>query len=708
VPGPLYFAWTDEATVWAPDLEREDEEISEHELSDAEGSFPSLQITFKNPRVGLLGPDRKQWCWFAWFNGTAVIPLFHGRVVASPDNIQAESLTAMFIAKPSDYAEQKAALAATMRELPFHDPIFLEQEAVDDDTVLETRVLHWQVDPRTLQVGVSNDLEGEDGTIEVTADDHSYAAMEVSYAEAPLRRVKVSATGDYVQRAKSEVDLTARLVKAFQDAGSGFPFPLVSSFTAPGLLDAWPQPEMNLGGGWSMALGSFALAATYAEPTPYSVRYTDKSDSTSIIGVEKRDQFGNTLPGYRAHEFFIGWRNYDVTFGLSPILVNFTVACEAARKRTEIVSFTMEADVQSILTDPGAAEEETITLTTSLIDQPVDTDGALPIGDARRNAFFVTDRGQQSAQFLMLLSAARLLRRSRAVIVKFRTKWEFMAEIVSTRKSVHLLDPRLPGGEATGKIIDYRLTANGKGVNVAEVSIGCTIGYGIPLPEAAAGDDTYADDYADDYTQSTGAQIAVIPGQLVYESLDGTIIIDDDGLDLFNLTPETIVTDLTITSGPNDQYNAINGSLILRSDETRVSTTGDVLGTAITNLKDTAGLQTGLTYNVMGGVSFALHAVGGKPTTFTFDGAAGGTLSEAGPVATGPFDTGPRKNVAFTFWRPAGSTITPDPLGALKEAKTEVHLGLVSTDGGDFTTLIPITVSHLVVPKTIDLEASAP
>jgi hypothetical protein len=710
--GPFYFAWCDEATVWGPDLEREDEEISEYELADAEGSFPSLQTTFRNPRVGLLGPDRQQWCWFAWFNGTAVIALFHGRVVANPENIHAEALTAMFVARPSDYVEQKAALAATMRELPYHDPVFQEQQEVDDDTVLETRALHWQVDPRTLQLGVSNDLEGDE-TILVTADDHSYAAMETGYGETPLRRVVVKATGTYLQTAKVEVDLTQRLVNAFKGAGSIYPMPLVASFTAQGLLDDWPKPGQSLGGGWAMALSSFAIPAPWAGFVPYAVRYTDKSDSTSIIGVDQRDALGNPLPGHGPREFFIGWRNFDVTFGVSPLLVNFTVECDAARKRTEEVTFTMNANIQSILTDPGAAEEETITLTTSLIDQPVDPEGALPIGNPAINTYFATDRGQQSLQFMMLLSAARLLRRSRAVTIKFRTPWAFMAEIVSTRKSVRLLDPRLPrisGGDvggATGKIIDYRLTANGKGANVCEVTIGCSIGYGVPLGDAAVGEDTYADDYADDYTESEGAQVSVIPGQLLYEALDGTIVLDDDGLDMLNLTAETIVTELTVINGPNDQYNAINASLVLRHDETRVSTTGDVLGTAVTNLRDTTGLQSGVTYNVLGAFTPGLNTVAGVQTTFAFDGAAGGTLSAAYPIGTSSFDSGPRKNVSFMFYRPSGSTITPDPIGALTEARTQVQLKLLSTDGGDFLSQFDIAVLPLVVPKTIDLEASS-
>jgi hypothetical protein len=61
----------------------------------------------------------------------------------------------------------------------------------------------------------------------------------------------------------------------------------------------------------------------------------------------------------------------------------------------------------------------------------------------------------------------------------------------------------------------------------------------------------------------------------------------------------------------------------------------------------------------------------------------------------------------FSLKRPSGGSVTPNPIAALTEAKTQVQLVLVSTDGGDFLTSIDITVLPLVVPKTIDLEADA-
>jgi hypothetical protein len=718
----FFFAWCDDVDPWGVEFQREDEEIFELEIAEAEGDFPSLQLDVKNPKVGLLGPGRKQWCWLAWDDGSVVHPMFHGRLVGIPENLQDEIVRLMFIARPSEYPAQKAALAETLRVLPFYDPIWFDQQEVDDDAVLETRMLNFQVDRLTLVTTVSDMLAGEDGVIEVGPDDHLYSRMEVGFEETPKRRVHVTGTVSWVQRATGVVDLTARVVSAFQQAGSVFPWPMVGSYTANGLLASWPQPETSFGGGWKMATGSSAVRAAFTTPSLYAVRYTDKRDSTSILGVEKRDNFGNMMPGQRAREFFIGWRNYDVTFAQEALNLNFLVAHEAARNRSEVVTFTMTSDIQSIQTDPGADEDETIDLSSDLVDQPIDPGEALPIGDLRRNAYFTTDRGQQSLQFLVLLAASKLLVSARAVRITFATPWRIIAPLVNCRKSVHLLDPRLPGGEATGKIVSLRLTASGTGANLAEVTIGCSVGYGIALPAAAAGEDDYADDYADDWTETVGGQTAVIPGQLVYESLDGAVVIDDDGVDLFNLTPETIVEALTITGGPNDQLFAIGDSLAVHPDDTTVKTTGDILGTAVTNLSNVEGLLTGVTYDIggigtsrrtgvvaggPGGVIGARYGVGGELTTFTFDGSAGGTLSR--PLVG--FDTGitgpaSAKGAVLTISAQGGAVFTPDPISALGGTPTIVTLKLVPVAGGDFKTPIEVTVANLVIPKTIDLEAA--
>lgn len=710
MPGPFYFAWCDEDTAWGAELERFDEPIVELELSQSEGAAAQLTIDIERPGMGLLAPGRQQWCWFAWFDGSAVQPLFHGRVMGAPANIVAEVWRLVFLARSTDYQTRKAALAATLRVLPYWDPVWLVQSIDDPDTVLEARTALWHIDPKTLDLTISDITEGEDGTIDVDESEHFYDGIDVSYGPEPKRRIHVKGTITYDQEGAGEVDMTAELVAAFSAAGSPFGFPMVSSFTADGLLGDWPQPGASFSGGWSVAADASAAVAGAAAPVAFAVRYIDKTDNTSLTGVAERDDLGNPLPGEIPRLFFINWKNYDVTFSCQPLLIDFRVVYEAARKRSEIVTFTVTAAAQSILTDPEGADEEIIELTSAFVDQPVDDGGALPIGDKRRNVYFPTDRGQLSIQFMMLLARSKIVVGSRAVNIKFESTWEKLAAAISCRKSILLYDRRLPGGQAAGKVIGYRLLASDRGDNHVEATIGCSIGYGIVLPAADAGEDTYATGYATGYTARSGAQVAVIDGALHYESLAGTYVVDDDGVDLFNMTPAAVIDALTVTDGPNDQRGVIEGAL--RNPGTRpqvdILTTGDISsdGLTVSNLQNVEGLVSGVAYRIDGQGIPRVYASSLSPgavpdTTITFDGAAGGTLSAA---HTGPFRTGAVLRISTLAGAELG--ITPDPVGALREHPTTVALDLVPVTGGDFQTLYAVNVLDLVIPKTIDLEAA--
>src|SRR5690606_6794679 len=116
--GPFYFAWvTADATTFGAEHHREDEEIYAFTLTQAESDFAQLSLIVRNPRVGLLAPTRKVWAWFAWRNPETdvVQPLFFGRLLGLPQNIFQELVTFDFIARPSEFATLKAALAENLK-----------------------------------------------------------------------------------------------------------------------------------------------------------------------------------------------------------------------------------------------------------------------------------------------------------------------------------------------------------------------------------------------------------------------------------------------------------------------------------------------------------------------------------------------------------------------------------------------------------------
>lgn len=621
----LFFAWVDEGTPFNPDVHSvEDESIYSINITQAEGDYASLTIEIDNPGVGLLSPGRKQWAWLSE-DGT---PRFYGRLDAAPDEITAEIISVELIAEPVNIQAQKEALAATLRNLPYYDKAWIQRGADNPDTVLETRTAHYDVDPITHALSIVDILNPGGSDIEILESQHFYDALSTSKNGTPLKLATLKATGKWHQKATGTVDLTRKLWEKFNTTGASFPFPNIASLSSAGLVNDWPPPLKNLNGGWSMAVDSFAILSQYVQSGFFPITYIDKSSSGTVndagaapnphtiadVPDINLSQYGNPLLSPTSL-FNIDWKEWQVSFPVIPVNMRFTISYEADRERTEVLSLSLSADVQSLYFDPGSAEEELIELSSEFIDQPVDDGEALPIVDLRRNNFFPTDRGQLSVQYFLLLLRARLVYRSRAFQVVFEVAWDDIADIINCRRRFLLHDNRLPGGQAIGKVISYSLIAD-ETQKIGRVTIGCAVGYGIALPAANNDGDTYAEDYADNYTELINLTIDVITGELQYSGFDETIVIDDDGVDFFNMTPDNVLAEpITITNGANDQTALIR-----------------------------AAIDPGIT--------------------------------------------------------------DPDPIGAWRDAPTKPHVKVKPVTGGAFLTEYQVTVSNLVIPKMIDLEAA--
>lgn len=591
----FYLAWVTEGTAFSAgthattatkiwDGIEGDEKVFSLQLEHSEGEFPSLIVELINPRVGLLSAGRNQWIWLSEDdNGAGVAPIFTGRIVGIPENLENEVVRVQFIARPPDFINQKESVAAGLRVLPWFDPIWLQENVDDSDAALEAYPSRWHIDRLSLDVTTSDINIGEDGTIEVGEDDHFYDNFEVSYSDPPLRRIAISGTVSWAQQGSGNINLTRLLCQKFIDTGSPYPEPFVASLTGDGLLSSWPDPLKDIGGGWTVGEGSSIAEAVWLQPKAYVVRYGDRAEAAVTLHSNRPlntiDLFLGTpteprplvelggsppvsasMPDSSSDPF----GNWEASFPLGVYMTDFIVRFDANRDRSETVLATIEADVQPLLTDPGAAETETIDLSSDFVGQPVDPDvgspGAfdLPIGDLRRNSYFKTDRGAQSFEYLILLARAKLLSRARAVEIKFGVPWT-VGKVASCRKNVHLVDNRLPGGQGTGKIISYELTANEEEIG-GNLTIGCSIGYGVALSGPAAGNPTYVEDgYVENgYQQRTGAEVELLTGELQYESFDDFEVTDDDGVDLFNMTPATVVNSLMIDGGIFQQRAAID------------------------------------------------------------------------------------------------------------------------------------------------------
>lgn len=543
---------------------RFDEDILGFEISQQEGAFATLTAEVKNPQIGLLALGRNLWCWLSFdqnwtpAGGGSVdlVPLFNGRLVGVPRLAAGEVVQLEFLARPDDYAAQKASLVDTLAVLPYYDPVWLASN-INPDTVLETYSALWHIDRTTLAVTASDVLQGEDGTISILEDQAFYDGFSLSYGQPPLTQVTLSGTVTWQQQGDGFIDITSKIVTAFHRAGSPwgsiyqYGGGTISCLCGNGLKDDWPKPGTNIGGGWALTtlndnngvpmnyiIDAWQGNGGWMQPQYYNVVMAGQSAPTPSAGASV-DQSNVNL-------FFSPVGQYSIGFPINVYKVRMVLQYRADRRRNETVRAVMSADVQRMLSDSSDADHETVELTSDYVSQGVDEGGQVPIGDLRRRTYFQTDRGAASFQYLLLAARAKMRFRSRAVDIAFGTDFR-TALALSLRNSVTYFDRRLPGGAATGKLKSYKLTV-GEGGMFGEFVAGCAIGTGDTVT-AAAGVNSYVEDgYVDGYQVIAGGQVALVSGELAYQPLD-SFVIDDDGLDLTNLSVDAAMNEFVVTNG---------------------------------------------------------------------------------------------------------------------------------------------------------------
>lgn len=535
-----YFAWVDSTeTAFSAEHARNDEDVYTFRVDHSEGDFPVLSIRIRNPRVGLLTPSRKVWAWLSCsgLDTGGPEPLFFGRLVGVPTQLDKTIFEIVFSARPTDLVEQKQVLAAVLNVTPYYDPVWLSPERRDDpDTALEARSALWHFDRITHQVSVSDIIDGEDGTVLITGDLGVADTLGITLGDQPLRSVKIEADVFWSQTAHGTVDITDSLTAAFDVAGTDIAS-CVSSYTGQGLIRDWPEVADDIGGGWSVATaGLTRLDGVIAEPkyAKVSCRYRIQPSADETDTTPEEDVIA-----------------YIRLWQVKPL---FEVKYETQRQRRESISFTLNADVQPLYRDSEDDESELITFSSGEVGELVDvvgTDAERPIGDLRRRQYFPTERGKRSIEYLIAVARASLLSRARAVQVSEAIPFDF-ATTLSCRKNATIQHPDLPNGTATGKITSYAFGVSGDGSSFGLVTIGCTIGRGNVVSENE-GEPTYVeDDYMeDDIQRRAGQQIAPIPEEVYYEP--PTTGPSDDGLDFFNMTEDAVVEVLTVTNGQTAQ-----------------------------------------------------------------------------------------------------------------------------------------------------------
>jgi hypothetical protein len=560
VPGPFYFAYCSEDDAFDPVTHAvEHEAITELSIGQQEGDFASLQITILNPFKGLLAPSRLQWCWLSWDDGSDIVPLFHGRLTGVPQNVDGEAVQLLFTARPTGYDNLKDDLADTLKVLPYYDEVWITGDTKDADNVLEAYGARWHIDRTTLELSISDELQGEDGTLSFGEADHIYDGLALSYTGPPLSQVDIDATLAWTQGGSGTIDVTERIYNEFQKHNSLIvarpKSGIITTMTGEGLASDWPEGGTSLDGGWTVNNNTYCEELTDRLYTRYTYRVTYQAYTATT--EEPLDTVISEDPNNLSHNWFKadGWWSVDFIVYQLKQLTQFDWAAD--RSRTEKLQCTVSADIQPLLAEVLDENIGKITVNASDTVTEPDDNGNIPIDDVRRKSYLDTDRGLLSLEYLMLLARAQLRRRARAVELECRVPWA-LGIGATLRKNAQIADYRLPGGEAFGKITAYEMSASGSGEHTVTVTIGCAIGQGGTVA-GQAGESVWVEDgyVTVGYQVMSGAMLAAPSGDIVYQTLTD-FTIDDDGVDLLTLDEVTAVTSLEVKNGPKEQVKVID------------------------------------------------------------------------------------------------------------------------------------------------------
>lgn len=389
------------------------------------------------------------------------------------------------------------------------------------------------------------------------------------------------------------------------------------------LFNKWPKPGTNIGKGWSVGGNTYLEPVTFYKygrkvfnddgivkstienignpgvgtlpigPVDLNTYLEPVATNTGIVATQLVYMDGYTyyddpLPRDVNKQGPFRWNmnvyhpNAEGQFADNPAIVDGSLGSQAvfndlqlpvyvfrghlellfdiSRSRGESLTTYLEADCQEVATEDNDDSYVDLEFDLVSINLPVDGPDLYPLRDVRQNGYFNTARGQQSIEYMLMCARAVLLTRARcANIACDITVPKALLDGVSLRKNAHIIDPRIPGGAATGKISRFSMSLNGDvGEEICTIQISCMVGKGNSIvPED--GVPTYVEEgYVEKgYQRYSGLTTGTISGDIVYESLDGVDPSDDDGLTFDNMTFEQCVDLLQVSPTFDQQWQTM-------------------------------------------------------------------------------------------------------------------------------------------------------
>ncbi len=490
------FSWVTAHTIhtgFDPQIHNsEDEKVFSLEIRQREGGLATAQIVVKNPKVGLLGKARKL---YGVISHNQEL-LFCGRVVGMPVHIEGEAVRLLLVAQPKDYHQQLQQLMQSLKVAPYWDELFVSSAAKERPLeVLEARSELYYCSRTSGKVSISDLFTGSQHIN--LAGNFFRDSLQVRVAEAPLFEIDVELTAQWSQQGYGTFDATSQLL-------SQFPYGLISTYTGKDLESKWWKAGEKIGrtGYWVDSSYLQEVSPPYTGVLNLYPKVSPKIWGPPSKKGDAPQQVRLKRHWYQA-ELRLGWRYQQTRSELARFTLKHAtqpLMPTSARKRRlrlrlqKVVGLSHSwranhgytAGFRVVYADKVYRCQRRHRSGNTFESQYWSYLGSGQHSDpqSHRPSFFTTDRGRQAIQHAIERAKAHLAASARAISIKVQAPFEIL-QAVTTDHCLTLEDDRLPGGQATGKVVSYRLCAEGNtGKRWVEVEIGVSIGAGKTLSGA--------------------------------------------------------------------------------------------------------------------------------------------------------------------------------------------------------------------------------
>lgn len=504
-----------------------EEEVFGITVKHVEDGFAKAQLRIKAKPAGVVAQGQR--CAISVAHDGAVHPIIVGQIRGVPLAIAGSYIDIEVVGKKTTWADQESALVRTIG-WPFFDRLMVPADQIHDPAARLTgrgATIAWH---RVSNAPTLNVVLGSGKTT------HDLGApyrdtVEVDQLHEPVSSMSLTLRAAWTQGEPIEVpvawsfgeDLTILADKA--------------------LREAWPQKDDDIGGGWKVSASAIGFSGQRH-------RFIQIANSSSFA----REIYYGEVPFYEI-EPAVSLRNTETQPRAEALTLTVGAGLQSALPAKpesdeivlrgligsgdEIDAFTPGQDYSAgdVVFYEGkilwALEDHTAPDPIDLSKWEEDDPSQGRLGDT----FFGTSRGARTIEAGIERIKARLRYAARC--------WRVEAEVPLERVlGMHMgdratiADPRIPGGTATGDVIEYEFRISNNGQSRARVAIAAAIGDGVAhaLSPVSLGDPTAfaAGTYAatGSVSPSASEQLASLEANPSAYDIEITVRIDADPLAL--------------------------------------------------------------------------------------------------------------------------------------------------------------------------------